>query len=135
MGWQEIDLTTVSPVLEPLPAREFEFQLLPGAKGSDFDPNRIEVSAAVTEGEFAGRKVFFSYPDPAKQDWSPRVLARLIQALGVEAMPGESPVIYLNRAAASNARFGSKIRHRKVQTEGGEVTKAELDIFAVKPAA
>lgn len=136
MSWNEIDLTTISPVIEPLPDREFKWQLLPGAKFSDFDAQRVEAQAAVAEGEFAGRKIYFSYPDPAKQDWSPRVFARMVHALGVEIMPGETPVAYLNRAAGQGATFLAPAKRRQTQVEGSEnaVPKVDLVIFNVKPA-
>lgn len=136
MSWTEIDLTSISPVIEPLPDREYKWQLLPGAKYSDFDPARVEASAAIAEGEFAGRKCFFSYPDPAKKDWSPRVFARMIHALGLDIMPGEEPVAYLNRAAGQGCYFTAPTKRRAMPEDGADnqVPKVDLVIFNVKPA-
>lgn len=133
MSWN-VNLAEVNPQLETIPAQEFTFSLV-GAKYSDRDPEKIEVTATIaSEGPFQGRKVFFSYPDPQKYQWSPKVLKRLEQALGVDATDGEDPVVFLNRV--SGHRFMSNMQHRSYTPEGGsEVTKAELNIFNTKPAA
>jgi len=134
MGWKEVSLHDVNPNLAPIAENDYTFQLL-GANYDERDPARINVRAAiVSDGEFTGRRVFFSYPDPDKQDWSPRVLKRLEQAIGVDSMPGEDPVGYLNRATGN--RFASNIKHREYTPEGGsKVVRAELNIFGVRAAA
>lgn len=134
MTWNNIDLSTVNPNIEIIPEGDYTFKLA-GAKYSDRDPNRVEVNASVaTEGDFTGRKVFFSYPDPnrPKCEWSPRMLKRLINAIGVDVLPGEDPVSYLNRAAGNT--FGAPVKHSK-PTEEYPNPRAELDIFNVHPAA
>lgn len=133
MTWSNIDLSTINPNLEILPEGHYTFKLS-GAKYGERDPNRIEVSASVsTEGDFTGRKVFFSYPDPSrpKCDWSPRMLKRLQIAIGVDPQVGEDPVAYLNRVAGNT--FGAPIKHSK-PTEEYPNPRAELDIFNVSPA-
>ena len=134
MGWNDVDLKNVSPTIEPVAEGNYTLQLLPGAKFSEQDSQKIEASAAITDGEFAGRKLFFTYPDPAKFDWSPRVFKRLVNSLGVDMTEGEGPTEYLNRAAGQ--RFAGPVRHRKYTAQDGtEVTKAELVIFNLGPAA
>ena len=134
MAWTEVDLATVNPNLEPIGEGEYTLQLL-GANYDERDSQRINVRASiVSDGEYTGRKVFFSYPDPMKQEWSPRVLKRLEQAIGVDATPGEDPVGFLNRA--QGARFATQIKHRRYTPEGGsEVVRTEVNIFGVRPSA
>jgi hypothetical protein len=135
MSWTDVDLTSVSTTLEPVGEGAYTFQLLPGAKFSENDPNRIEATAAITDGEFAGRRLFFSYPNPAEYDWSPRVVKRMLNALGVDAVAGENPVQALNRAAG--LRFTANVSHRKDKATGAKVEpiRADLDIFSVGAAA
>lgn len=134
MAWTDIDLTTINPALEIVPEGEYTFALK-SAKYGDRDPNRIEVTASIaSEGDFTGRTVFFSYPDPKrpKCEWSPRALKRLQLAIGIDPVTGEDPVSYLNRVSGN--RFGSRIKHSK-PTEEYPNPRAELDIFNVSPAA
>jgi hypothetical protein len=130
-GWSQIDLTKVNPTLEPIAAGQYEFSLA-GAKYDEKDPNRIRVQAVIaSDGEFTGKHVFFSYPDPEILPDSPKLLARLMVALGVDAVPGEDPVSYLNRA--NGARFRASIKHR-VDKQDENVKYADLNIFSVKAA-
>ena len=135
MSWTTVDLHGVNPNLEPIAAGDnYVFQLLGGTLE---ESGRLAAKAAiVSDGEFTGRKVFFSYPDPDKVEWAPRVLKRLEQAMGVDAIPGEDPAGYLNRAALSGARFGGRIFHETYTPEGATEPKiqARLDIFTVRPA-
>lgn len=132
MSWQTIDLSTINPNLEIVPEGSYTFSVS-GAKYGTTDPGRVEVTATlVTEGDYTGRKLFFSYPDPEKMDWSPKAFKRLEQAIGVDANAGEGPVEYLNRVAGS--RFRATVKHRK-PTEEFPNPKADLNIFSVSPAA
>lgn len=133
MTWKNIDLANINPNLELIPAKQYTFELLVGAKYDDRDPGRISANAAiVNDGEFTGRRLFFSYPNPEIKEWSPKALKRLEQALGVDAQEGEDPVAYLNRAAGS--RFGAAVTHT-VPNEEYPNPRANLNIFSVKPAA
>jgi hypothetical protein len=128
LSWN-ISLTDVNPLPEVLPAETFDFELV-GAKYSDRDPAKIEVTARVaTEGSFQGRKVFFSYPDPAKYAWAPKQLKKLEIVLGVDAQVGEDPVSFLNRASGNY--FRSNLMHRSYTPEGASepITKVEVNIF------
>lgn len=134
MSWADIDLTEVSPDNELIPEdRDYVFELLPGAKPSQFNPNRLECAARVAEGEFTGRVLYFSYPDPAEQPWVAGVFKRMVIALGVDLADDEkhNPVAYLNRVAG--AKFVTKVKHRVVQSNGDDVTKSEPKIGNVKP--
>lgn len=132
MTWQAIDLKNINPNLEIIPAKQYVFELLAGAKYGERDPGRIEANAAiVNDGEFTGRRLFFSYPDPTTKEWSPKALKRLEQSLGVDAEEGEDPVAYLNRAAGS--RFGAAVTHTAPTPEYPNA-RANLNIFSVKPS-
>ena len=131
-SWTTVNLADINPNLETVPVGDYTFSL-GGAKYGNSDPNRVEVNATiVTEGDFTGRKVFFSYPDPDKYDWSPKALKRLEVALGVDMLPGQDPVEYLN--SVGGHRFAAPVRHGKTTPEY-PTPKAEVDIFKVRPAA
>ena len=135
MSWESVNLAEVSLTLAPLPEDNYTFRLL-GAQFDENIPGKIVVKAAVvTENEFMGRRVRFTYPDPDTYDWSPRALKRLENATGIDVTPNEDPVEYLNRAAGETALFSADIKHRKYLPEGAteEVTSAELNIFTVAP--
>lgn len=130
--WNEIDLTAISTEPIVLPEnQEFTFELLPGARYSKYDPNRVEASAKVAGGEFANQVKYFSYPDPAKYDWSAGVFVRMTHALGEEIAEGEDPVDYLNRNAGK--QFVSRVKHRTFSSDGVDGTKDEVAIGNVKP--
>lgn len=138
MAWQNFDLTNVSTQTEVIPAKAYTFELAPGAKYDD--RGSLQVSATiVNDGEFTGKRVFFSYPDPEgfsregkPMAWSATALKRLLEALGSEQEPGEDPVSTLNRVAGN--RFASSIKH-STPTDQYPTVRAELAIFNVKPAA
>jgi len=97
-AWQNHDLSDVPTGRELLPGGNYTFEVVQGtAKFGKFDPNAVEFRAAVVGGEFNGRPVFISYPDPDKQDWSLTAFKRLTVALGVEIAKGEGPIDYLGR--------------------------------------
>lgn len=132
MSWNDVNLAGINITIEPVAIGEYTFELNPGTKMSE-DGKRIEASATIVgDSPFAGRKMFFSYPDPQTYDWSPRVLRRLVNALGVEPVEGESPVETLSRAA--NLRFAAPVKDGKT-SEAYPTPKRELDIFKVKAAA
>jgi hypothetical protein len=131
MGWTDVNLRDVNPNPDPLPAETYVFQLLQGTKMDE--GGTIKARAAVAEGEFAGRQVFFSYPNPDEFDWAPKALKVLEIALGVDALPGENPVDYLNRATGN--RFNATIKHRPYKTNAGaEGVSVDLQLFSVRPA-
>lgn len=140
MSWQSIDLTKISPDPEIIPAKAYTFELNTGSRYDERDPGRIVTSATiVNDGEFTGRRVGFSYPDPEgfsasgkKQDWSAKMLVRLLNACGYTLQEGEDPVTALNNAAGS--RFTAKITHSKPSDEYPN-PRANLDIFHPEPAA
>src|SRR5580658_10337164 len=127
MSWNEIDLQGVSTEMDLIPEGKYVFTLLPGAKYSQWNPNKIEVGAKIAEGEFAGRVVYFSYGDPEKVPAMVGAFKRLEIALsknyGTAIETGQDPVDYLNGVAG--AQFISDIKHRTYTNNEGETqTKA-----------
>lgn len=131
MTWGEIDLSTVPTDQDVLPEAVLNFAIV-SAKANRFDAEKVDVLAKVFDGEFKGRTTFFSYPDPAKQDWSPQLVARAAKSMGIPIEKGEGPVEYFNRAAGVGGKFTAPIKHRVVEVDGLPVTKAEVNIMKVK---
>jgi len=148
MAWSNVKLSDVQvEERAELTEGKYRFQLMPGIT---YRPNKftneqeINVSAAVTEHPtLNGKRAFFTYPDPEGKSkegkpktWSAQALKRLEIALGVDTMPGEDPVDYLNRAASQNAVFTGRMKNRNFINGNGEATtKLEFSIFDVEPAA
>lgn len=158
MGWESVTLAdTKIERPAPVPAgRAYVFTVQPGASYRVNPYNNIQelnVRFDVSEGEFAGRPVFVSYPDPTavgkpKEDgtpgkpmtWSAQALKKLEIALGQDAFPGEDTASYLNRVALNgNARItadmlpGNTFKDKKTGHEKTEDPK--FGIFTVSPAA
>jgi hypothetical protein len=134
--WNEVDLAGISAEMELIPEGKYVFELLNGAKYSQWDPNKIEAGAKIAEGEFAGRVVYFSYGNPEKVPAMLGAFKRLEIALaknaGISIETGQDPTEYLNSVAG--AKFISDIKHRTYTNNEGETnTKAELAVFKVKP--
>jgi hypothetical protein len=128
-NWENINLTDVPTGLEIIPKGIYTFQIMPGARYNDRNPNKVEFQLAVVGGEFAGKRAFASYPDPSEYAWSPSVFKRLTVALGTDVEAGEDPVVYLNRVA--NLHVNLEVKHR-TDTSGTE--RADVNLFAPKPA-
>lgn len=135
MGWN-VKWDEVSAQDAIIPAGKYTLELSSGAK---FDEKgSLKASATVVnDGEFTGKRVFFSYPNPDGASaagksftWSKTAFKRLISAIGVDPVEGESEDVYLNRIAGN--RFTGQIRHRE---SADYPTSAELNLFNVTPAA
>jgi hypothetical protein len=142
---------------EPVKAGKYVFQLNPGAQLRINKFNGIEelnVSASIAEGDYAGRRVFWNYPDPTAvsktgkpMTWSSQAMKKLELALGADSLPGENTVEYFNRAASNGAaRFGaSLVEETRKDVATGEYVpyirtgetepRAVFSIFSVVPAA
>lgn len=127
--WTEVDLTNIPTGLELLPKGTYTFSILPGAKFNDRDAGRVDFQLAVVGGEFAGKRVFPSFPNPTDFPWSPTVVARFAQALGVEFEAGEDPVQYLNRNA--NLHIEYPVEHK---TDKTGVDRVNINLFKPAPA-
>lgn len=141
----------------PIPVGQYVFQLNPGAQLRINKYNGIEelnLSASVADGDFAGRRVFWNYPDPTAvskngkpMTWSSQAMKKLEIALGADALPGENTVEYFNRVASNGAaRFGATLAgetRKDVNTgeyvpfvrTGETEPRAVFSIFSVVPAA
>lgn len=152
MGFESVTLAdTKLEKPAPVPAGHYVFQLQPGASYRENPYNKIQelnVRFDVTsEGEFQGRPVFVTYPDPTavtatgkSLKWSAQALKKLEISLGVDALPGEDTAAYLNRVALSGgARVTADILPGKTYKDsktGQEKTgDADFGIFTVGPAA
>ena len=144
-----VDVTLADVKLDkpsPVPVGTYVFQLQPGAEYRTNPFNNIEelnVRFDVTDGDYAGRPNFVSYPDPTattakgkSMAWSAQALKKLEIALGVDSLPGEDPKTYLNRVATSgNNRITASIIDASYVKDGEKVEKTQFGVFTVSPAA
>ena len=150
MGFETVILADVKleKTKQP-PTGTYIFQLLPTA---EVRPNKftgveeLNLSAAIAEGDFSGRRVFWTYPDPSSLGkdgkpltWSTQAMKKLEVVLGIDSNEGESSRDYFNRAASTgNARFsayfGPNAKHPYTPV-GADEPNNELNIFSVKPSA
>lgn len=130
MGWGDIDLSTVPADNELLPAEVFNF-VVTGGKPNKFNSNKVDVSAKVADGQYKGTSAFFSYPDPAEQEWSVGVFKRLVNSIGIKIEEGESPVDYLNRVAKAGGKFTAPIKHRDIEKDGLVETRGEVNTWKI----
>lgn len=142
----------------PIPVGTYVFQLRPGAawKVNKYNQiNELNLSASVAEGDFAGRVVFWKYPDPTgdaennvpAKPWSAQAMKKLEIALGVDSLEGEGAAEYFNRVALNGiARFSATMNaetRKNKQTgeyepyirEGNTEPVAVFGIFSVGAAA
>lgn len=137
MSWTNIDFKSINPsTVDVIAEGVYKLQLNSGAKYND--RHSILASATVTQdGEFTGKRLLFSYPDPEStsqdgkvQDWAKIAFKRLEVAMGVDIEEGEDPVAYLNRAAGSY--FSGKV---VVKMDNTGTPRSNLQLLNVKPAA
>lgn len=141
MSWENVDLRDVKPGWDTVAEGDYTYIILPGTKLGQYGDLQVPVSI-VSEGEFNGRRLFLSYPDPTgdpvKFGWSSKALKCLEVAIGLEqdVDAGETKVEWLNRAGAAFAKFASPVTHRKKTNKAGEeITVADVSLFKVRPAA
>ncbi len=130
MAWQNINLKEINASdLNLVAEGVYTFQLNPGASYNE--RGGINCSATIqSDGEFTGKKVLFSYPDPSEYAWAAPALKRLALATGNDAEENEDPVTFLNRIAGST--FSTKIVNKDDKTG---VKRSNLQTMSVKPAA
>ena len=147
MGFETVSMSDIKiEKPAPLPIGDYVFQLLPG---SEFRTNKyngleeLNCSAAVADGDFAGRRVFWNYPDPTAVSktgkpltWSAQAMKKLEIALGTDSLPNENPKDYFNRVAtAAHNRFSAKLAAGNYTAPGETEPRVEFQIFSVGPAA
>jgi hypothetical protein len=152
LGFETVNLNEIElQKPAPLALGDYTFQLMPGAEFRINKYNGIEelnLSAAVAEGDNAGKRVFITYPDPTAVSkpkdgsqgkpltWSAQAMKKLEIALGVDSLPGENPKDYFNRVAnSSSARFGASVIPGRNIQKGETEPRPEFGIFTVRPAA
>ena len=138
MGWETIKLNEVDITPEAITDGSYKLRVLPGASYDERNPNQLNMSVAIEEGKFAGRRLFVSYPDPDRFDWAPKALKKLEIALGTDSMAGEDPTAYLNRVATNgHASFQAVIKNDTYidKNTNTERSKAKMQLFSVGPAA
>ena len=133
------------------PVGEYTFELVPYVEER---PNQhtgvmeLHLSASVAEGEQAGKRVFWAYPDPEAiqksgknigkpMSFSSQAMKKLEIALGIDSLPGETFPEYFRRVSANgNARFGATMDANKYIKNGSEVTgDPKFNIFSVHATA
>ena len=127
--WANIDLTTIPTGLELLPKGEYTFAILPGSKFNDKDSGRVDFSLSVVGGEFVGKRIYSSFPNPDSFPWSATAFKRLVEAVGTDVEAGENPVSYLNRVA--NLHVNYPVEHK---TDSQGVERANVNLFKPRPA-
>jgi hypothetical protein len=140
MSWQEIDLVNLSEEAEEIPDGEYLFEILRGAKYGTFDKGKVEFGAKIAEGEFKGRVVYPSFPDPEKLPWSAQAFKKLERTLvkngAPEIIEGQDPPTYLNQDDVVGKRFIAPISKREYTKQDGEVGKSlDLKFFKIKAVA
>jgi hypothetical protein len=136
-GWN-VKWDEVSGQDSIIPEGTYTLEVAPGARFNE--QGSLKASASVVDGgEFTGKRVFFSYPNPDGVSnggksfaWSKTAFKRLITALGEDPQEGEPEDAYLNRVAGN--RFRGQIRHSKPNDQYPNA-QAELNLFNVGPAA
>jgi hypothetical protein len=130
MSWQNINLKEVNASdLNLVADGVYSFTLNPGAKYNEY--GGIFLSAAITsDGEFKGKRVSFSYPNPEEYNWAAPALKRLFVVTGNETEENEDPVAALNRIAG--AIFSAKIVNKDDKTG---TKRSNLQTMSVKVAA
>lgn len=145
MSWDDVKLDEVKPEgFEPLPEGEYTFQLLPTAAYRERNGvQELNLSASITNGDYTGRRVFFSYPDPTSTDakgkkrtWAAQALKRLEIALGATTNPGETPLDMITRASSNgHATFKATLAKGNYIPEGQTEPRVEFKLFSVGPSA
>jgi len=128
--WQNINLKEINASdLNLVADGVYSFQLNPGAQYNNY--GGIFLSATIqSDGEFKGKRMSFSYPDPAEYNWAAPALKRLFVVTGNDVEEGEDPVAALNRIAG--ATFSAKVVNKDDKTG---TKRSNLQTMSVKPAA
>ena len=136
MSWSSINLREVNPAqLDLVAPGTYVFAINAGAKYNE--RGAVLASATIeSDGDFKGKRMLFSYPDPESvssegkvQGWSSVAFKRLSIAVGQDIEEGEDPVAYLNRIAGSKFAAGVTVK----ETDTGK--RSNIQLLNVKPAA
>lgn len=106
MSWENADLSQVveqaKTPFTPIPEGVYKLRLL-GAKPDNYNPTSLALDFAVAEGQYAGRRIFPTLPDPSVKTWSLGAASKLASALGItqNKESGEGIQEMFNRAATN----------------------------------
>lgn len=137
MSWNNINLKEINPAqLDLVAPGSYVFAINTGAKFNE--RGAILASATIeSDGDFKGKRMLFSYPDPESvsqdgkvQSWAGVALKRLEVAVGQDFEEGEDPVTYLNRIAGAKFAAGVTV---KEDATGNK--RSNIQLLNVKPAA
>jgi hypothetical protein len=134
------------------------FELLPKAEvrvNKFTGQEELNLAAAIAEGEYKGRWVYFRFKDPTQpnaksgksQAWAAQAMKKLEIALGVDSNDSEAAVDYFNRVASSGSnRFGAALvpetrynaeteSYEDYTREGEEYPRGQVSLFSFHAAA
>ena len=146
MGFESVLASEVKLERPTIPAGDYVFELLPGCheRVNQFNGvSELNMTAAVAEGDQAGKRVFWNYPDPtaiAKKsgkamDWSAQAMKKLQVVLGIDPNEGETFPDYFARVGAERPRFAATMAPGNYVPKDGGDPKVEFNIFSVRVAA
>ena len=145
MPWENVKLSEIAPEdkeFSAIPGGVYTMSLRPGATYRESrqipGTNELNVGVAITEGDFQGRVLFMTYPDPdsttasgKSNKWSAQALKKLEISLGLDSTAGEDPAEFLNRAASNgHSTFKASVKTR----EANGKTYNDVQLFSVAPA-
>ena len=130
-----VDATPEDFAPTPLPEGSYKFRL-EAAGISKRDATALTVRLRVVEGENSGETVFIDYPDFNRFKWSKKAALQLLNATGVEALPGETVIAALGRAATQGVLLSGDVTHRSYEgkADGKMKTAVEVNRYSIGPA-
>ena len=139
MSWENLDLGAIASTVKnppPPPVETYTFRLL-GVKRNQFDPEKIDFDLVIDEGQYKGRRVFPTLPDPSKYTWAANAAAHLlITVFGETQQNGESPLDAFARVAATQPRLTAPLVHDEwTGKDGTQKVKANIQFFQATAAA
>lgn len=136
-GWAGVVVADINPQFTTIPAGEYTFRVV-GAGPHKFEAGALNLQLAIEgEGEYRGRRVFSKLKSPAVQPGVLRDIARLNNVMGIDPLPGETPLPFFQRAAAEGGKFSAPLTiYEYTNRETGEPGKKEVVQFSkARPAA
>lgn len=106
MSWENTQLSEVvesaKTPFTPIPEGTYKLRLL-GVKPDTYRPTDLAMDFQIAEGQYAGRRIFPTLPDPSVKSWALNAAKKLADALGVtqDTANGETIPAMLNRAASN----------------------------------
>jgi hypothetical protein len=137
-GWDTVVVGDVNPQFDLIPENFYTFRLVAAAPHK-YRPGALNLRITIdNESEYRGRTIFESIPNPVEFSFAPKMVARLAQAMGIDPLPGETALPYLQRAASEGGKFGAPLTHYvgKDKATGEDLpAKEQVKLGKAKPAA